>query len=495
MRILINNEEVVCSNELEINEEMLTTSSTILNNCYPKSWELDKDYISRFYFPKDYSKCLIYDNSDNLIFSGVIKNTAEISLNPREPHFANLQVLDFKTFLSEGDILDFVISEKTIEEAIEMVTTAISSYGVVLGDIDILNGDDVIGAYSTANKTAYDVYQYLAEISNSKWTTRLVDENTIAVDFYDPTLMPTADDLEYTTEYFEDNNIESIEFSYGTYDYRNKQVITSSQVYGSIDYTETILANGFSRTFDTTTTIGEVKSIYVEGVAKTFGTNDEKELGFDYNFYYTPGSTQFESNENEPVYTSNDEITITYTPLLIGREIVYNNDEVDRVSTQIGRNGIVSRYEERNDVLSSAELNKIAQTYIKYKGEAEIKLTVKTWNIDLYDVGQVVYFNAPIDELKKEYMVKRKVIQTYNTNENQEMFCEYTLTSSFNSEREVNYFDNQRNKAQGNISTGQFITRNVDIENTALIIFNNLSYEEIDVGNVLNSVLNSPLSN
>ena len=147
MRILINNEEVVCSNELEINEEMLTTSSTILNNVYPKSWELDKDYVSRFYYPKDYSKCLIYDNNDNLIFSGVIKNTAEASLNPRDPHFINLQVLDFKTFLSEGDILDFVISEKTIEEAIEMVTNAISSYGIVLGNIDILNGDDVIGAY------------------------------------------------------------------------------------------------------------------------------------------------------------------------------------------------------------------------------------------------------------------------------------------------------------------------------------------------------------
>ena len=92
-------------------------------------------------------------------------------------------------------------------------------------------------------------------------------------------------------------------------------------------------------------------------------------------------------------------------------------------------------------------------------------------------------------------MVKAKKIQTFNTNLNHEMFCEYTLTSSFNSEREVNYFDNQRNKAEGNIGAGQFITRNVDIENSAMIIFNNLTFEEIDVGNVLNSVLNSPFSN
>ena len=69
-----NNEEVVCSNNLVITEEMLTTSFYYLNNCYPKSWEQDHDYISRFYYPKDYSKCLIY-NGEQLIFSGQLKNT------------------------------------------------------------------------------------------------------------------------------------------------------------------------------------------------------------------------------------------------------------------------------------------------------------------------------------------------------------------------------------------------------------------------------------
>ena len=61
IKILINNEEVVSNSNLQINEEMLSTSSTILKNCYPKSWELDKDYVSRYYFPKDYAKCKIYD--------------------------------------------------------------------------------------------------------------------------------------------------------------------------------------------------------------------------------------------------------------------------------------------------------------------------------------------------------------------------------------------------------------------------------------------------
>ena len=71
------NEEVVCNNLIEINEEMLSTSSTILNNCYPKSWEETHDYVNNFYYPKDYSQCLIY-HDETLIFCGVVKNTGNI---------------------------------------------------------------------------------------------------------------------------------------------------------------------------------------------------------------------------------------------------------------------------------------------------------------------------------------------------------------------------------------------------------------------------------
>jgi hypothetical protein len=435
--------------------------------------------------------------SNGLIFSGVVKNTGDMSLNPREPHYANLQVLDFKTMLSEGDILNFVIDNKTVPQAIEMVVDAVSNYGIEVGNIEILNPDEIIGAYSTVDKTAYDVLQYLAEVSQARWTTRLIDENTIAVDFYDPTLMEQANDIEYTKEYFEANNIESIEYNYGTYDYRNKQVMNSDQVYGSIDYVETILADGYNRNFMTNANIGVIKSIYIDGVAQTFGTNDDKEIGMDYNFYYTPGQNQIEQNENDTIISSNSSIVITYTPLIKGRQIIYNTDEVNRISRQTGRNGVISRYENRNDVLSSDELIKIGETYIKYKGSAEINLIVKTYNYNLFNVGQLVYFNAPLDELKQQYMVKQKTTTMYVAKNQQNIFIEYTLTSSFNSEREVNYFDNQRNKTKGNISAGEYITRNVDIENTANIIFNNLTVEEIivDGDNILNSVLNSPFNN
>jgi hypothetical protein len=474
---------------LEITEEMLQTSSTILDNCYPKSWEETHEYTTQFYFPKDYSKCKIYKD-DELIFCGLVKNTGSIELNPREPKYCSLQILDFKALLSEGDTLDFVISNKTIPQAIEQVVQAVASYGFVLGNVEILNPDDIIGAYSTLNKTAYDVFQYLAEISQSRWSTRMIDENTIAIDFYDPTLMPQGTTLEYSQEFFEDNNIEDITFSYNTGDYRNKQIMLSEQVYGDIDYNQEIIADGFSKVFVVQNPIAILKNASVNGTPVSIATKDEQEMGITADFYYTPGSTEISTDNNYLVSTI---LEFNYTPLVKGRQVVFNNDEVNRVSNQINRNGIISRYENRNDILSSAELQKVGETYIKYKGNAEILLNVKTNNNNLYNVGEIVEFDAPINELSQEYMVKQKITTFYPlTND---IFYQFTLTSSYNSEQAVNYFDNQRAKAEGNIQSGEYITRNIDIENTANIIFDNFTQTEkgFDNDNVLDCPLNAPL--
>ena len=695
IKMYIDNEEVVCDKEFTIKEEMLTTSSTILNNCYPKSWEQDHDYVSRFYYPKDYSKCLIYDeeyilpeeytqveyieshhaeyidtgyycnpntriecdfqftqvaqkqqrvfgsiygednglsasmyingggnfawacqngdgnwkattlnadtnkhkfvmdmknnkiyiddyienittthtntsiyslllfayrvkdtgavhtqskaygkmysariyendvlvhnfvpcykNSNNelgmydlitnafftnqgtgtftygqiqqdtsqeLLFSGMVKNTGNINLNPRYPKYCSLEILDFKDFLSTGDLLDFVISEKTITEAITMVVDTVAQYGFILGNIQILNPNEVIGAYSTENKTAYDVLQYLADISQARWTTRLVDENTIAIDFYDPTLMPSGIDIEYNQSWWETNQVIDLTFNYGTRDYRNKQVMLSNEVYGGIDYTETILADGYNQTFMALSNIGTMQSIYVGGVSKTFATQEEKEIGVEADFYYTPGENIF-SADSTASYSAGTQIVISYTPLVKGREVILNSTEISRINANTGRKGTISRYETRNDVLSSNELKTIGETYIKYKGSAEVILLLQT-QVDIYNVGETVFFDAPIEELATDYMVKSKEIE-YLANINK-MFYTYELTSSFNSESAINWFDNQRNKTTGNISMGQSITRNIDIEEVANIIWDTLTITEVTpVGdNVLNSPLNSP---
>ena len=48
IRMTIAGEEVVSNKEFTITEEMLATSSTILNNCHPKAWETSNDYVSNF---------------------------------------------------------------------------------------------------------------------------------------------------------------------------------------------------------------------------------------------------------------------------------------------------------------------------------------------------------------------------------------------------------------------------------------------------------------
>ena len=439
----------------------------------------------------------VYDSGVNLLFSGVVKNTGNINLNPRYPHYCNLEVLDFKTFLSECEQLDFVINEKTVSEAIEQVTQAVSSYGFVVGNINI-NDNTIIGAYSTQEKTPYDVFQYLADISQSRWYTRLVDENTVAIDFYDPTAMQRGRDLDFSNNTFAcENNIEDLSFNYGTYDYRNKQIMLSNQVFGGTDFEETIVADGYNKIFNTTTPIGILKGITVNGSSSTFATNEDKEMGVEADFYYTPGQTQIESNENDGTYPANTIIIVGYTPLVKGRQVISDTTEINRIATQTGRNGTISRYEKRNDVLSSDELELIGNSYLKYKGTPEINLTVVTKDIDLYNIGQIVYFNYPnIEELSTDYMVKSKRTKIINTATDWNIWYTYTLTSNFNSENAINYFDNQRAKASGNIKVGDYITRNIDIENSCMIIFSNPTATEITIAdnNILNAPLNAPFT-
>lgn len=488
MKILINNEEVVCDKNFTINEEMLATSSVTLNNVYPKSWENTKDYVSNFYYPKDYSKCKIYDGED-LIFCGVVKRTGNISLNPRYPHFCNLQVLDFKTFLSEGETLNFVISNKTIAEAINMVVRSISSYGFEVGEIELDAEDDIIGAYSTDKKTAYDVFQYIADITNARWFTRMVDEETVAIDFYDTDKLPTKDDIEYTTEWFEENEIDDISYSMNTGDYRNKQIILSEEVFGGVDYTDTITSGGYLTQYLTSGKIAVMLNAKINGSTVTFATNEEKEAGVEADIYYKPGENQIETANQ---IAQGIIIEVTYTPLVQGREIILNSEEIERISTQTGRNGVITRYEDRNDTTSSDELRQIGQSYIKYKGSPEITLKIVSRS-NLYNIGDVVNFDAPLEELSTEYMVKKKSINYIATQS--VIWYTFEMTSSFNSESAINFFDNQRSKRAGNISQGEYITRDIDIYNTAQIKWQNTEVEEIQVDgdNILNAPLDAPL--
>lgn len=490
IQIFINNEEVVSNKEFTIHEELLNTSSTILNNCYPKSWEATKDYVSNFYYPKDYSKCEIYNNG--LIFAGIVKNSGEISLNPRDPKYCSLQILDYKTLLSEGQTLDYVIPEGTIGNAIDSVINKISNYGFEKGNILLSNIDEQIGAYSTLDKTAYDVFQYLAEISGARWFTRRITINRTAIDFYSPELMNIAPNIEYTEEYFDYNNIVNMDFSFSSADYRNKQVILSDQVFSSIDTNDTLISTVDQTKFITSGIVGKLKKAYVNGVEKSVGTSADKELGIYADFYYKIGTNEIESSSKQPLGA---EIKFIYISLIKGRQVVSNTNEIARIQQQTGRNGTIARYETRNDTSSSLELAKIADTYLKYKGKAEIDLTITTKDFDIFELGQQAYFDAPIDALKGNYLVKSKDTQITKTGSNGVVFYTYVLSNSFDTENQINFFDNQRRKRSGNIDEDEFITRNIDLENVLEIRFLEPTISEVQItdDNVLDAKLQTPL--
>ena len=468
IKVYINDEEVVCNKSFKISEEFLSTSSTILNNVYPASWENDKDYVSRFYLPKDFSKCEIY-NDDTLIFEGVVRNTGNISLNPREPKYCSLQILSYKCLLSEGKCLNFVIDNKTISEAIQMVVDDIQDYGFEVGTIDIASANDIIGAYSTQDKTAYDVLQYLSEIANCKWFVKRV-ENNLSINFYDKDKIPQASDIEYTQEYWEENNIVDITYSFNTKDYRNSQVITSSGVMSSAINSEVFIYNGTDTNIETDLKVGKIERIEVNDIQAIVGTDTDKELGIDCDFYYTTGSNQIEINDSLAL---NDKIEVVYYPFVKGRQLIENTNEINRITDLIERNGRISRYENRNDISSNEELNKIARCYLDFKGKAEVQLKIKTLNIDILNIGQQVNFNAPIEDIQGNYLVKSKEIEITKTGNYGNVFYTYTLTNTYNGEQAINYFDNQRRKSEGNLDKGQFITRYIDYNEEVNLIFDN----------------------
>ncbi len=492
-QVFIDNEEVVCESNFTIKEEFMNPSSIELYKVYPKSWKGTNKLLTNYYYPEDYSKCKVLKNGE-LYFTGIVKNSADMELNPFKPHFCSLQILDPSTLLSEGTTLDFVINDKTVEEAINQIIENISSYGFVAGNIQIPEEENtLIGAYSTLDKTPYDVFNYLAMISGTRWGTKMISEDLTSINFYSPELLENSGTIDTTKEYFGNNKIEELNYDYSTTDYRNKQIMLSDKVYSNISQVETKIANGNSSIFDTEYSIGKINSITINGETKTFTTKDQKDLGIISDFYFTIGESKFESYN---ILNYGSQIEIEYIPLIQGRQIVYNNAEISRISNKINRDGTISRYEKRNDILDSKELEKVGQSYIKFKGTAEITLNISSRK-DFLLLGGKYYFNAPISELKGNYLVKSKNTTINQNDQFIQIKYNYELTNSFDTENELNYFDNQRSKANGNINAGESIIRNIDVEQNANIIFNNLQIEEIEISNnnMLESNLEFPLNN
>lgn len=426
-----------------------------------------------------------YDGTN--IFNGYIKNSGNINLNPRYPHYSTLQAIDYEGLLSEGDMLSYVLEKQSVSSAIKRIVSDLD--GFMIGAI-LLN-DSEFAAYNCNEKTPKDVFDYIAEVTASIWYTTTVDDNTTLINFKSIDNLQQENNIEYTNKYFKDNEILDIKYSYNTKDYRNKQVVTSNEVLASIPQTEYITYNGSN--ISVTYPIGKVESIKKGSRNYSVASNIAEKNGVYANFYYTYNQNGIDSNITLAV---GDVLTIKYYPLVNSRQVAYNQDEDNRIKGQTLRSGTISRYEKRTDTNNELELGRIAQTYLDIKGVPEVTLEIKSTK-DLYITygGRKVFFNAPIEDLKTNYMITDKTIDMIVTGDQQVVFYTYKLSSSFNNENAINYFDNQRRKLAGTIQEGQYISRYIDIPSTTNIIFYDVSSGTMDIPNdILEGELDIELS-
>ena len=421
--------------------------------------------LSELYFPQ----------TTDLIFSGVIKNSGNINLNPRYPHYSTLQLLDYKTFLSECDNLNYVLQSQSVFSCIKEVVKNLDGFMVGKVNIEDL---DTIAAYNCNEKTPYDVFEYLAEITNSIWYTEAVSKDLVLINFVSEGNLNQADAIEYTKEYFEEHNIQDIKYTYNTKDYRNKQVITSDRAKSGIPQVEYLTYYG--NNLKTTYPIDKIVSITSGSSTYTVSTRQAQQNGSYATFYYNYGSNEIEVNRS---FGTEKTFKVEYYSVVATRQTVYNQDEINRIHEGTGRNGTLARYEKRTDTSDTEALNQIAQTYLNYKGTPEIKVTLKTYFKDILKIGDRVFFNGPLEDLKTNYLVIQKNVNMITTGNEQKIFYEYILSSSFNDENAINYFDNQRRKLSGNIEDGEYITRYIDFPSETNIIFYDLESTEMEIPN------------
>lgn len=480
IHMYIAGEEVVCDKEIDVAEKLLNTNSTALYNCYPLTWETDKDYVSRFYFPKDYSKFELLVNGVTA-FRGVIKRSKPVNLSPFQPHWATLQVLDYKTFLSEGNQLNFVLKDVSITQAIIKILEAYQGYNFVAGNIVIgEKANDIIKNYNCNEKTPYDCLSYLADLTQSVWFTRY-DGNNIAVDFYSYDNLPTGKYILYDKTYFKNNSIVSITHEFDSDDYRNVQIVTAEEVQSNVILENQFIVNGVQQTFTLDEPVANIQSVTLAGNPITFGV---EETGVEYGLYYKYNSNEVKLVSNNLAGTI---LKIKYYPVVNGRAKLKNPLEINRIATQNSNIGEIARYEKRDEAFTSNELGQIAQSYLYFKGRQAVTLEVKTINNDMWNVGDTCYFDnndtEVLEDLVGTYIVKSKTIQIIQNNADNtaQIFYIYEMINNFNFESAINYFDNQRAKRIGNINDGDFINRYIDFEDSINVIFDGFTMEEIEV--------------
>lgn len=278
--------------------------------------------------------------------------------------------------------------------------------------------------------------------------------------------------INYGQEFFENYNIVDMSYNLSSSDYRNKQNIVADNIKGNNTITETFWLDGISNKILLEQAVGGVNELKINGENMKVVSQEIKDNGEEYDAYYVRGSNELNlKNSNK----KGDYLKIIYYPDLSLNLSITEDKEVDRIKNNTETTGIISRYEKRSDVSKVEDMNRIAESYLKYKGKGDYTITIQTFNKELAHLGDKIQLTTTEDLkfLEDEYFVKA-ITEQYNTNNADSkayIFRTYTLVNNFNFEYATNYFDNQRAKLIGNIQDGQYIDRNIEIIDEINITF------------------------
>ena len=278
--------------------------------------------------------------------------------------------------------------------------------------------------------------------------------------------------INYGQEFFEEYNIVDMSYNLSSSDYRNKQNIVADNIKGSNIFFESFWLDGVNTEVKLSQAVSQIKLVELNDEKLKVITEEFKNKGEDYDASYTQGSNILKLNNT---YKKGDYLRILYNPDLSLKLSIEEDKEIERIKNNTNTTGIISRYEKRNDVSQIEDMNRIAESYLKYKGKGDYTITIQTFNKELAHLGDKIQLttNDNLKFLEDEYYVKTISTQctTNNADNKAYIFRTYTLVNNFNFEYATNYFDNQRAKLIGNIQEGQFIDRDIDIMDTVTISF------------------------
>ena len=464
-RLFINDEEYLFDDKVSFEFHPTNFSSITFNGVIKKSIinKLNEVFINREFTFVEIREA----DGITVLWVGLVNDTGRLSLLPNSLKTFSIKVSDFRKWLSLTKPITTIYINKTPYEILSDLIQKLREPRIQLGSINFdQTSDFTIKAYSTENKTLYQVFKDVMERQTNSVLYFTLNDGVLFINYKSKSQFNVVNPLvlDLKDQVFLANfQILDVEYENDTTDYYNYLTYSSDNVISKVFKTETdLLVN------EKTVLLWETPIIVVNDLAYTFITDgktgvkrqpiiinkDEYIKGQFYDFLYSPKQNSLEVNNPNDV----DRLTISYyvkTPLSLEAK---NVQEILNISKLSKTNGIVFKQEKFNDISNPDDLLSAVQNDLSKYSKPKKLLTVTARQLiwDLLDTVHVINASTLIDGF---YVVKSLSgsVQSLGS----DLFYEltYNLQESRNLNTLVNKYDNQSYRDNPVIKDKQIITQ------------------------------------